>query len=82
MCVFLGRRERKEALPRVGEAAFTKPLQGLKKMYAEIRYRQSNNRAPAPPGFLLLGKKIAFFQVSCYHIHGMVNFRLPRKYLV
>lgn len=22
-----------------------------------------------------------FFQAGCYHIHGMVNFRLPRKYL-
>lgn len=33
------------------------------------------------PLFLLLGNETAFFQAGCYHIHGMVNFRLPRKYL-
>lgn len=33
--------------------------------------------APQPP--LLLRNKIASFQAGCYHIHGMVNFRLPEN---
>lgn len=35
---------------------------------------------PRPFSPLLLRNKIASFQAGCY-IHGMVNFRLPRKYL-
>lgn len=44
----------------------------------------ASSSPPPPLPFLLLGNKIAFFffpQAGCYHIHGMVNFRLPRKYL-
>lgn len=36
---------------------------------------------PTPTPRLPLRNKIASFQAGCYHIHGMVNFRLPRKYL-
>lgn len=73
--------------------SFKKLLQRLQKdvcsgIYFRDSYQPASYPTPTPfPGFsppqppLLLRNKIASFQAGCYHIHGMVNFRLPRKYL-
>ena len=74
--------------------SFKKLLQRLQKdVCSGIYFRHSYQPAsyptatpfpdspPAPPPACRFGNKIASFQAGCYHIHGMVNFRLPRKYL-
>lgn len=63
-----------------GEAAFTSCFRDCKKCMCRnlLTGIPTSRLLPLP---LLLGNKIASFQAGCYHIHGMVNFRLPRKYL-
>lgn len=79
MCVYLRGGEGRNYI-RVEKAAFTKLLQRLRAKRCVCRNLLQAFLLPHP-FFLLLGNKIAFFQAGCYHIHGMVNFRLPRKYL-